>query len=127
MPDRISHSWAEIQIDGVWRRIDSYINDMKFYNAGKNQLKILNWNTGFSISCANGESSANLHIDEEKFVQMDAVIDDHGTWEEPMDYYISPNYKNRPGLIKMIMYRLMIGRINRRVTELRNKCKECKV
>lgn len=122
MPDTISHSWVEVQIDGVWRRIDSYINDMKFYIAGKNQLKKKNWNTGFSISCSSGDSSANLHLDEEKFVQMDAVLDDHGIWDEPMDYYKSPQYKNRPGFIKLLMYRIMIGSINHRVAVLRKKC-----
>lgn len=122
MPDSISHSWVEVQLDGVWRRIDSYINDMKFYVAGKNQLKKMNWNTGFSISCSSGDSSANLHLDEEKFVQMDAVLDDHGIWDEPMDYYRSPEYKNRPGFIKMQMYRLKIGSINRRVAGLRKEC-----
>lgn len=122
MPDTISHSWVEVQIDGEWRRIDSYINDMDFYMAGKNKLKKMNWNTGFSISCTSGDSSADLHLDEEKFVQMDAVLDDHGIWDEPIDYYRSPEYKNRPGFIKMLMYRLMIGSINRRVAILRKEC-----
>jgi transglutaminase/protease-like cytokinesis protein 3 len=27
MPPLISHSWLEVQIDGTWRRLDSYIND----------------------------------------------------------------------------------------------------
>lgn len=122
MPDTLSHSWIEVKTDGEWIRIDSYINDKGFYAAGKYQLKKRKWNTGFSISCTSGESSADLNLNEEKFVQMDAVIDDHGVWDEPMDYYNSSLYKNRPGFIKLCMYRLMVGRINRRVKKLRIEC-----
>lgn len=122
MPDTLSHSWIEVKTDGEWIRIDSYINDKGFYAAGKYQLKKRKWNTGFSISCTSGESSVELNLNEEKFVQMDAVIDDHGAWDEPMDYYNSSLYKNRPGFLKLFIYRLMVGRINRRVKKLRKEC-----
>ncbi len=121
IPEKISHSWIEVLLEKKWRRIDSYINDIKFFNSAKSQLEQLNWKTGFSISRENGEPSAELNLDDEKFVQMDAVIDDHGVWEEPMDYYMSPDYKNRPGFIKTLLYRVMIRIVNKRVSKLRNK------
>lgn len=122
MPSLISHGWVEVDIDGRWRRIDSFINDMAFYRAAKKALSEKGWNTGYSISCAGGESSADFNIDEEKFVQMDAVVTDHGIWDEPADYYRSDKYKNRPSFFKMFVYRLMIKRINERVEHMRATC-----
>lgn len=122
MPDTISHSWIEVYIGGTWRRIDSFINDLCFYISGKEELKRQGWDTGYSISCSSGESSAELNIDEEKFVQMDAVVEDQGVWDDPGEYFNTSLYQNRPGTIRLLVYRLAVWRINRRVAELRNRC-----
>jgi hypothetical protein len=50
---------------------------------------------------------------------MDAVVDDHGVWDEPADYYASARYRNRPGFFKLWLYRLLVGGINRRVRAIR--------
>ena len=122
MPSLISHSWVEVEVDGKWHRIDSFINDMAFSLAGRKALKEKGWDTGYSISCARGELSADFNIDEERFVQMDAVVADHGVWDEPADYYRTDKYKNKPGPLKMFLYRLMIKRINGRVAHMRLTC-----
>jgi len=119
LPAELSHSWVEINIGNKWIRIDSYINDIEFYKAGKEELKKRNWKTGFSISCSKNNSSIDLDLKNEKFVQMDAVIDDHGIWDDPIDYYQTKNYKNKPGFFKAIIYRLLINKINKRVQKLR--------
>jgi hypothetical protein len=122
MPDFISHSWVEVEIEGKWRRIDSFINDEAFYKAGRAKLKENKMDTGYSISCVGGESSILFSPDEEKFVQMDAVTDDHGLWDEPAEYYASELYQNRPGIIKLMIYWLMIPLINKRVKNMRKLC-----
>lgn len=119
MPRLISHAWLEVQVDGRWRKLDSYINDERFYEAGKAALRACRWDTGFSVACSGGEPSAKFSLDEERFVQMDAVVADQGVWDEPGDYYASPAYKNRPGAFRLLMYRLLVGRINRTVQRLR--------
>jgi hypothetical protein len=123
MPPLISHSWLEVMIDGKWRRLDSYINDMAFYMAAKKALKKRGWDTGYSISCSSGASSADFHIEDEKFVQMDAVVADQGVWDDPSDYYRTDNYRNRPDPVKMFFYRVMIKRVNGRVARMRATCR----
>ena len=86
LPPLLSHCWIDVKIDGSWRRIDSYINDVAFYKGGLLELKRKGWDTGYSISGSCGNSSAEFNIDNEKFVQMDAVETDHGVWEDPADY-----------------------------------------
>jgi hypothetical protein len=121
MPPLISHGWLEVEIEGKWRRLDAYINDMAFFTAAKQALKEKSWDTGYSISCAKGEPSADFHIDDEQFVQMDAVVADHGSWNDPTDYYRTEHYQNRPSFMKLIFYRLMIQRVNVRVARIRSR------
>lgn len=119
-PDELSHSWVEVEVEGRWRRIDSFINDIDFYNAGRRALRQRGWKTGFSISCENGESDPGFNIDDERFVQMDAVTGDHGTFDDPADYYRGPRYLNRPGPLTLIIYRLVVRFANRKVAEMRS-------
>lgn len=119
IPQNISHSWIEVEIDGIWRRIDSFINDMPLHKAAEQELARRGWKVGYSLALSNGHASADLNIDEEAFEQMAAVTDDHGVWDDPGDYYESPLYQNRPGLLRMLAYRLMIGSVNGKVERLR--------
>lgn len=121
MPQDISHSWIEVEIEGAWRRIDSFINDLPLHKAAEHELSRRGWNVGFSLALADGQASADLNIDDEAFEQMAAVTDDHGVWDDPADYYASPLYQNRPGPLRMLAYRLMIGNVNRRVERLRKR------
>ncbi len=122
LPDFLSHGWVEVEVDGKWRRIDSYINDRDFYRAGKQEIKTRGWDTGFSVACSSGNASIALSLDKEAFVQMDAVVEDHGVWDDPSVYYATDYYRNRPNAIKLLLYRIRIGRINRKVDQMRNGC-----
>lgn len=118
-PQKISHCWLEVKINSNWFPIDSYINDTEYYNAAKMKLREKGWNTGYSIACSKNESSIELDFENEQFVQMDAVTDDHGVYDDPVDYYKSPNYKNRPNAIKLFIYKIFIKNVNDRVKIMR--------
>ena len=119
MPARLSHSWIEVEIDGRWRRIDTFINDLPLFEAARAELRRRHWTVGFSIALEDGNASAELDLDDEAFSQMVAVTDDHGVWDDPADYYASDRYRNRPGVLRMWAYRRLIGGVNRRVDALR--------
>lgn len=119
LPQKLSHCWLEVKRNDNWFKIDSYINDMEYYIAAKKQLEKEGWDTGYSVASSKNESSAELDLDKEQFVQMDAVTDDHGVYEEPMDYYKTPKYKNRPNAVTLFVYRLLIGGVNNRVKRMR--------
>jgi hypothetical protein len=121
MPKYISHSWVEVEIDLEWRRIDSFINDMPLHKAAEQELAKRGWTCGFSLALSDGRSNANLSIDKEAFAQMAAVKDDHGTWDEPAEYYSSELYRNRLGFLRLWIYQFLIGGINRRVKQIRSK------
>ncbi len=120
IPKEISHSWVEVEIGGAWRRIDSFINDLPLHQAAESELLRRGWDVGFSLALTKGRASADFNTDEEAFEQMAAVTADHGVWDDPSDYYTSPLYRNRPGFMRMLAYRLMIGRVNRKVERVRS-------
>ncbi|MBM1558592.1 transglutaminase family protein [Sulfitobacter mediterraneus] len=119
MPKEISHSWIEVEIEGQWRRVDTFINDKTLFDAAKAKIKQLGWTVGYSVALEDGEAGADLNLDHEVYQQMAAVTDDHGTWDDPSFYYDSENYRNRPDGFRMWVYRHLIGGINRRVEAVR--------
>lgn len=119
IPKKISHSWLEVHVNDNWFNIDSYINDIEYYNVAKKTLRERGWNTGYSIACSKSESSIDLDFNKEQFVQMDAVIDDHGVYDEAMDYYNTSKYKNRPNALKLFIYKIFIRSVNNRVKKMR--------
>ena len=50
-----SRSWIEVEIDGQWRRIDSFINALALYEAAQTELKRRRWSTGFSLALSDEE------------------------------------------------------------------------
>jgi hypothetical protein len=123
LPNGLSHGWVEVLVDNKWRNIDSYINDQTYYLAAKKELKNRNWDTGFSVACSTGESSSDFNIDEEKFVQMDAVLEDQGVYDDPSDYLYSDKYANKVNFLKYFMLKNVIfPRVNKRVNKLRVSC-----
>lgn len=121
MPPELSHSWIEVEVDGSWRRIDTFINDLPLFNAAKAEIKRRGWSVGYSVALKDGDASANLDLDHEVYQQMAAVTDDHGIWDDPSAYYASSKYQNRPGRLRLWFYRQLIGGINRRVEQLRHE------
>jgi len=119
IPQKISHSWLEVKIDNAWFPIDSYINDAEYYTAAKKELCQSGWDTGYSVACSKNASSIELDFKKEQFVQMDAVSDDHGFFDDPADYFASPNYKNRPNALTLFFYGKLIGSVNERVKKMR--------
>ena len=119
MPKEVTHSWLEVQLNGQWVQVDTYINDIDLHNAALRRLKCIGWNTGFSVSRVEGEPSATLDMDKTQYSQMGAVVGDDGTWNDAADFFNGSRYLNRPGVIKQWLYRLYLPLANRRVRRLR--------
>lgn len=120
MPKLGGHSWTEVQLDGEWKPIDSYINDKPFYERALNRLKASDQSIGYSISLEKGESSCEFNFGEKGFVHMGAVRDDHGTWQDSSDYFATDKYPRfaswQKALLPMILFMS-----NRNVTRLRQR------
>ncbi len=118
-PKEVSHSWIEVDYKEQWVPIDSFINDEEFYQGGKQMLNRKGIKTGFSVSCANENSSSEFSLKGDQFVQMDAVVEDHGVYDDPEEYFNSENYLNNPSPFKMFVYRLHVRGMNNRIGIIR--------
>jgi hypothetical protein len=119
IPKQLSHSWLEIEMKNGWRKVDTYINDKIFSENAKQMLKMKGWRTGYSIASLKSDSGLYLNLDGKQFEQMGAVTIDHGIWDEPMDYYKTDKYQNRPNFLKVFFYRWSVAYLNRRIEKIR--------
>jgi hypothetical protein len=118
MPKLGGHSWSEVQLDGQWRSIDSYINDKPFYERALKQLKLSGLPIGYSVSFKDGKSSCNFNFGDQGFTHMGAVREDHGVWEDSAEYFATDKYI-RFNSIQALMYPLLAVLSNRNVTRIR--------
>lgn len=120
LPEQGGHSWIEVQIEGDWKSLDSYINDKPFYENAKKLLHESGKSTSFSISEAKGPSSCAFNFGDKGFVHMGAVVDDHGTWADFSEYMASAKYIAMSNL-QMMVYPIMARLSNRRIAKIRSR------
>jgi hypothetical protein len=118
LPRYGGHSWTELQLDGEWRPLDSYINDKPFYDQAVRRLQMSGKSLGYSVSYKDGKSSCEFNFGEKGFVHMDAVHEDHGVWEDAADYFASNKYI-RMNAIQTIGYPMLAVMSNRNVARIR--------
>jgi Transglutaminase-like superfamily len=118
MPKAGGHSWIEVQLEGQWKSIDSYINDKVFYEKALQKLRVSGRAIGYSISFVEGKSSCEFNFGEKGFVHMGAVVEDHDTWEDPAEYFASPKY-HRLKAIQSMSYPLLAILANRNIENIR--------
>jgi len=119
MPEVVTHSWLEVEISGQCHQLDSYINDLALHKAAVRELKRRGWETGFSVSAAAGEPSADFDLGNTRYSQMAAVNNDQGTWEEAAVFFNGPKYLNSVGFFRQCLYRLYLPLANWRIRKLR--------
>ena len=121
LPNQLSHSWLEVEVNGAWRKIDAYINDTIFYEHAKKILERKHWNIGYSMyRPKNATDPADFDLSKERFEQMGATTDDHGVWNDPMDYYMTSKYQNHPNMFTSLVYSLFLPYINQRIEKVRS-------
>ncbi len=120
LPKLGGHSWVEVQVDGAWKAIDSYINDKPLYLRGLQRLQKSGRSLGYSVALMDGKSSCEYNFGELGYVHMGAVRADHGTWDDAADYFASDKYI-RPTPFQKFAMPQMIMSSNRNIARLRQQ------
>ena len=94
------------------------INDKPFYTKALRHLEESGEKTGFSISQAKGPSSCEFNFDELGFVQMGAVVEDHGPWEDFADYMTSARYI-RMNRMQSLVFPMIANMSNQNIERIR--------
>jgi hypothetical protein len=118
LPDAGPHSWVDVKIEETWRPIDSYITDLKFYEGALEKLVASKESTGYSIALIEGDSSCDFNFGEKGFVQMGAVVEDHGGWNDYSEYMNTYKYV-RLNRLQRLTFPLIAVLSNRNIGKLR--------
>ncbi len=89
LPKIGNHVWADVQIEGQWKSIDTFIVDKPLYEAALRKLKESGRTMGYGVAFINGKASCELNFGEKGYVQMGAVLGDHGRWDDLSEYFAS--------------------------------------
>lgn len=119
LPKAGGHSWTEVQIEGQWQPIDSYINDKAFYEGARRRLEASGKPFGYSVAFLDGKSSCEFNFGEKGFAQMGAVLEDHGTWEDFSQYVASDKYSSLDSF-QLMLYPMMAKLSNRNIESIRS-------
>jgi transglutaminase-like putative cysteine protease len=118
LPAAGGHTWMEVEVDGEWQPIDSYINDAPLYRQAVRRLTETGRTTGFSLSMATGPTSSEFNFGDRGFVHMGAVIEDHGTWDDFAAYMASDRYVPLRGWQRSL-YPMLAKLSNRNIDRIR--------
>ncbi len=118
LPASGPHSWTEVEIDGQWKSVDSYINDETLFRASRRRLQSMEQSLGYSLACADGRCSCEFNFGDRGFVHMGAVVEDHGVWDDASQYFESEKYV-RFSAIQRLFYPVIAVVSNRNIRRLR--------
>ena len=123
VPAELSHSYVDVQVDGRWCAIDSFIIDTRLLDAAQARLAAEGRAIGYavrrdSINTWDGQSDAFSQFSPAM------MLEDHGRVEDLDAYFRSPRYRHRLfGLRFNTLFRLMgelgVGPINAHLDRLR--------
>jgi len=123
IPAELSHSYVEVQVEGTWYAIDSYIVDTPLLQAAQARLAAEGCALGYGVradstNAWDGQSNA--------FSQFDPglMVEDHGCVHDLDAYFHSRRYRNQVlGLRFNTMFKLMgdagVAAINAHIEGLR--------
>ncbi|AQS37172.1 Transglutaminase-like superfamily protein [Shewanella psychrophila] len=120
-PQRIIHSWVEVELDGGWINLEGYIIDRDYLTqvqqSFSQQCKQF---SGYGIST---KCLSNPDIDwkgQDTYIQSEGIADDFGLYIQPDDFYVKYG-SNLSGIKKFLFRYLLRHLMNRNVNRIRAK------
>jgi hypothetical protein len=120
LPEFGGHSLTEVQLDGEWKALDSYINNKLFYERAVERLDNSRRPLGYFVSYRDGTSSCEFNFGERGFVHMGTDHEDHGTRDDAADYFSTDKYL-RFTTLQALGYPLLAVMANRNVARMRQR------
>jgi transglutaminase-like putative cysteine protease len=118
LPKAGPHSWTEVEVDGDWKPIDSYINDKTLFRASHLRLQSAGRSIGYSLACIDGKCSCEFNFGERGFAQMGAVVKDRGVWEDASQFFATGEYV-RFNAFQRLFYPVLAAICNSKINRLR--------
>jgi transglutaminase-like putative cysteine protease len=105
-PERIIHSWVEVNLDGRWVNLEGYIIDKPYLKSV--QASFAGQCGAFSGYGISTKCLSNPQVEwtgEDTYIQKEGIADDFGVYSQPDDFY-NERGTNLSG-VKKLLYRYL--------------------
>jgi len=118
-PERIIHSWVEVELEGRWINLEGYIIDKPYLK--KVQESFSDQCEEFSGYGISTKCLSNPQVDwsgEDTYIQKEGIADDYGVYTQPDDFY-NKKGSNLSGVKKLLFRYLIRHLMNLNVSKIR--------
>ncbi len=122
LPATIPHSFLEVELEGRYRPVDSYIVDRPLASAALRNLQEENRRMGYGLVLDGAPFSLETCLDGQGFVQMGAVVEEYDTFDDPGAFFQSAVCKSHDRIHEGLLgrlYRQRLPELNARIAEVR--------
>ncbi len=120
-PERILHSWIEVNIEGQWHNLEGFILDDEYLKSLRTYFSKETSLCGFGVATSDWEApQVDWRGNNCTYIQKEGIVEDLGIYESPDEFY-SEHGTNLRGF-KRYLYRFLVRHIaNYRVSKIRNR------
>lgn len=118
-PERILHSWVEVQHQGSWIPLEGFILDRAYLQALQERFADAQGPfCGYGVATPDLQEPPVEWRGEATYIQRDGIVDDFGVFDSP-DAFYAKHGTNLAGLRRFLYERLARHLMNREVAGLR--------
>ena len=120
-PQRIIHSWVEVNLDGRWINLEGYIIDNQYLEKVQASFSDqCDEFSGYGISTKCLRNPPVNWMGEDTYIQKEGIADDYGVYAQPDDFY-NQQGTNLSG-VKKILFRYLVRHLmNLNVKRIRRR------
>ncbi|MEM9863948.1 MAG: transglutaminase-like domain-containing protein [Myxococcota bacterium] len=119
-PDRLTHSYVRVWIDGEPYELDGYICDRPFFSGARARARREGRSLGYGVHIQGTVTWSGRGHAMSQLADRAMVLADHGPFE-PADFYASDAYENRLGAFTRTLFRrYVMPEANRIIATLRS-------
>lgn len=117
-PSEILHSWVEVELDGVWVKLEGFILDVRFLVVLQDRFAGVQSLCGFGVGTDDLHAPAVDWAGQDTFIQKTGITQDLGVFDDPDRFY--EKHHQAFGSVREILYRHGIRHwMNARVRAIR--------
>ncbi len=117
-PQRIIHSWVEVDFDGRWVNLEGFILDAPYLASLQRRFPDRRRFCGYGAATPHLSAPAVEWRGQDTYIQRDGIADDFGVFDSPDEFY-ARHGSNLSGLKRWLYSHVIRNRMNAQVRRIR--------
>lgn len=117
-PQRIIHSWVEVDFDGRWVNLEGFILDAPYLASLQRRFPDRRRFCGYGAATPDLSAPAVEWRGQDTYIQRDGIADDFGVFDSPDEFY-ARHGSNLSGLKRWLYSHVIRHRMNAQVRRIR--------